>query len=229
MTPEPTRGKRINPRPEDEDNSSERRQPRAVLARSMRALKAAHFAHRSPMQVFADGLARVASSTAFFAIHVLWFGGWIVWNTGILGTIPFDPFPFGLLTMVVSLEAIFLAIFLLMSQGREAGIAELREELMLQVNLRMEQEVTKTLQLVAGLYTRLGLKMGVEDELAEMLQPLNAEQIEHELSEQINNALHGTGGGLAGWRKRRARADAGLSEDDGSDLDVVEAVDPESV
>ena len=219
----------MNPRSEAETKASERRQPRAVLARSMRALKAAHFAHRSPMQIFADGLARLASSTAFFVVHVFWFSGWMVWNTGVLGTVPFDPFPFGLLTMVVSLEAIFLAIFLLMSQGREASIAELREELMLQVNLRMEQEVTKTLQLVAGLYTRLGLKMGEEDELVEMLQPLNAEQIEHELSEQINRALHGTGGGLAGWRKRRARADAGLSEEGDSGLDGVETADPKSV
>jgi uncharacterized membrane protein len=86
---------------------------------------------------------------------------------------------------MVSLEAIFLTIFVLMAQGRESAIAELREELTLQVNLRMEAEVTKTLQLVAGLYTRLGHKVGDDPELQEMLQPLNSENIEKELIDQI--------------------------------------------
>src|SRR5690349_24242941 len=87
--------------------------------------------------------------------------------------------------MVVSLEAIFLSIFVLMSQNRESAIAELREEVTLQVNLRMEEEVTKTLQLVAGLYTRLGYRMGEDAELHDMLQPLDASAIEAELIAQI--------------------------------------------
>ena len=67
--------------------------------------------------------------------------------------------------MVVSLEAIFLSIFVLMAQKRESAIAELREELALQVNLRIEEEMTKTLQLVAGLYTRLGHRVAEDPEL----------------------------------------------------------------
>ena len=101
------------------------------------------------------------------------------------GYAPFDPFPFGLLTMVVSLEAIFLTIFVLMAQKRESAIAELREELMLQVNLRMEEEVTKTLQLVAGLYTRLGHVMAEDEELGDMLRPLDVTTIERELTQEI--------------------------------------------
>jgi uncharacterized membrane protein len=87
--------------------------------------------------------------------------------------------------MVVSLEAIFLSIFVLMSQKRESAIAELREELMLQVNLRMEEEVTKTLQLVAGLYTRLGHVMAEDEELGDMLRPLDVTTIERELTAEI--------------------------------------------
>jgi len=91
--------------------------------------------------------------------------------------------------MIVSLEAIFLSIFVLMTQNRESYIAELREELSLQVNLRMEQEVTKTLQLVAGLYTRLGHRMGDDPELRDMLEPLKPEEMEKELMLQIREAM----------------------------------------
>ena len=135
-------------------------------------------------------MTRVASSPWFFTAHIVWFGAWIGVNINLTPVTPFDPFPFGLLTMIVSLEAIFLAIFVLMAQGREASIAELREELTLQVNLRMEAEVTKTLQLVAGLYTRLGHRVGDDPELREMLQPLDAKLIERELMEQIQSPIN---------------------------------------
>jgi uncharacterized membrane protein len=163
----------------------DRRARRTAVTRAVRAIKAQHAAHRTPVETLADALTRVAGSTGFLIFHVVWFGVWVGWNTGLFGLDPFDPFPFGLLTMVVSLEAIFLSIFVLMTQSRESGIAELREEMMLQVNLRVEEEVTKTLQLVAGLYTRLGQRVGDDEELREMLQPLDSERIERELLEQI--------------------------------------------
>jgi uncharacterized membrane protein len=170
-------------------SATERRGARSVT-RAMRALKAGHAAHRTPMERFADSLTRAASSTWFFTLHVIWFVVWIGWNMGIAGLRPFDPFPYGLLTMVVSLEAIFLTMFVLMAQSRESAIAELREELTLQVNLRVEQEVTKTLQLVAGLYTRLGFQMAEDGELHEMLQPLDSDAIELELLTQIRNSIN---------------------------------------
>ena len=142
------------------DESPERRRRRFVANRAFGAIKAQHAAHRTPLQIAADTLNDVASSTPFLFLHVIWFAAWILVNTGALGFEPFDPYPFGFLTLVVSLEAIFLSIFVLMSQKRESAIAELREELSLQVSLRMEEEVTKTLQLVSGLYTRLGHVMG---------------------------------------------------------------------
>lgn len=167
-----------------------RYQRHAASSRAMRAIKAAHAAERTPLERIADALTRIASSAWFFTLHFVWFGLWIGYNVGLFGGLPFDDFPFGLLTMIVSLEAIFLSMFVLMTQGREAAIAELREELTLQVNLRVEQEVTKTLQLVAGLYTRLGHRLGEDPELAEMLQPLEPERIERELIEQIRNAVN---------------------------------------
>jgi uncharacterized membrane protein len=141
------------------------------------------------MQVIADWLTSFASSTGFFVFHVVAFAAWLLWNSPFFGLPRFDPFPYGLLTMIVSLEAIFLSIFVLMSQGRESRIGELREELTLQVNLKIEEEVTKTLHLVAGLYNRLGLTLGNDPELREMLQPLDPKKMEKEVTEQIHDAI----------------------------------------
>jgi uncharacterized membrane protein len=94
--------------------------------------------------------------------------------------------------MIVSLEAIFLSIFVLMAQKRESAIAELREELVLQVNLRIEEEVTKSLQLVAGLYTRLGLRVAEDPDLVDMIAPLDIVSIERDLVAQIEGAAAGS-------------------------------------
>jgi uncharacterized membrane protein len=166
--------------------SPERRQRAVGTNRAVRALKARHAARRASLETAADRLTRVASSGYFLAGHVVWFVGWVLWNTGLIpGVDPIDPFPFGLLTMIVSLEAIFLSIFVLMAQRRESSIAELREEITLQVLMRAEEEVTKTLQLVAGLYPRLGHKLAEDPELAEMMRPLDADAIERLLTSQI--------------------------------------------
>jgi uncharacterized membrane protein len=184
--------------------NGERRRTRSVANRAFGAIKAQHAAERTLFEGLADGLNVLASSTPFLLVHVVWFVVWIPWNLGLLGLKPFDPFPFGLLTMVVSLEAIFLTIFVLMSQKRESKIAELREELMLQVNLRMEEEVTKTLQLVAGLYTRMGHVMAEDEELGDMLRPLDVITIEKELTQEIENVAAKRNRAralLARWRK----------------------------
>jgi len=163
----------------------ERRERTPVADQTFEAVKARHAARRSWMERAADRLAHVASAPSFLLVHVLWFVVWIVANSGVGGVEPFDPYPYGLLTLALSMEAIVLSIFVLMSQGREAAVAELREEITLQVNLRIEAEVTKTLQLVNGLYARLGFPIGREPELREMLRPLDAAEIEQQLAAQI--------------------------------------------
>jgi uncharacterized membrane protein len=168
--------------------SPERRKRRYVANLAFGAIKAQHSANRTRLERFVDALNLVASSTWFLVVHFIAFAVWLLWNTGRLGIKPVDPFPYGLMTTIVSLEAIFLSIFVLMAQQRESAIAELREELGLQVNLRVEQEVTKTLQLVAGLYTRLGHRVSDDPELAHMLQPLDVKAIERDLLAQIEAA-----------------------------------------
>jgi uncharacterized membrane protein len=170
------------------DDRPERRRRRLVANKAFGAIKAQHARDRTWIEAIAEWLNERASSSGFLVLHVAWFVVWVLWNTGMLWLAPFDPFPFGLLTMVVSLEAIFLSIFVLMAQKRESAIAELREEMSLQVGLRLEEEVTKTLQLVAGLYTRLGHKVAEDAELHQMLQPLDVAAIERELMLQIATA-----------------------------------------
>ena len=157
--------------------------------RAFRAIKAQHASNRSAMEVLADRMIGFASSTAFLVIHVIVFIAWIDWNLPFSGLPKFDPYPYGMLTTIVSLEAIFLSIFVLMTQSRESKIGELREELTLQVNLRMEEEVTKTLHLVAGLYSRLGLQLADDPELKAMLEPLDPKKMENELAEQISASM----------------------------------------
>ena len=140
--------------------SAERRRRRSTdINKVFRAIKAQHAANRSSMEIWADRMIAIASSSPFLVIHAVIFVFWILWNVPGTGLPQFDPYPYGMLTTIVSLEAMFLSIFVLMTQSRESRIGELREELTLQVNLRMEEEITKTLHLVAGLYSRLGLQL----------------------------------------------------------------------
>jgi len=169
----------------DFDRLADRRERAEGVSQAFGAVKAQHAMRRTRAQVLADALIRVACSPTFLALHLLWFAAWVLANSGFAGVRPFDPFPYGLLTLVLSMEAIVLTIFVLISQGRESAIAELREELTLQVNLRIEEEVTKTLQLVTGLYARLGLTLGEDAQLRGMLQPLDARQIEEELEREM--------------------------------------------
>lgn len=99
----------------------------------------------------ADAITTFSGSMAFVWVHAVWFGLWILLNIGLV-RIPhiseFDQFPFSLLTMIVSLEAIFLSTFVLISQNRLSAASEKRAELDLQVNLLAEQKATKILEVL---------------------------------------------------------------------------------
>jgi uncharacterized membrane protein len=87
----------------------------------------------------ADRVTSFAGSLNFVYIHTAWFAVWIILNVGAVGaSAAFDKFPFGLLTMIVSLEAIFLSTFVMVSQNRQAERADVRSELDFETNLRAE-------------------------------------------------------------------------------------------
>jgi uncharacterized membrane protein len=87
----------------------------------------------------ADRITNFAGSLNFVYLHSLWFGVWVLINVGLIGvSAEFDKFPFGLLTMIVSLEAIFLSTFVMVSQNRQSARADVRAELDFETNLRSE-------------------------------------------------------------------------------------------
>ena len=94
---------------------------------------------RDTQDMAADRITAFAGSIPFVYVHAVWFGVWILLNVGALGAaLAFDKFPFGLLTMIVSLEAIFLSTFVMVSQNRQAERSDIRSELDFETNLRAE-------------------------------------------------------------------------------------------
>ena len=120
--------------------------------------------------------------------HVIWFGIWIVINFNLIGMKPFDPFPFGLLTTIVSLEAIFLSSFLLVIQIRQAALADRRAELDLQINLLAEYEMTRVLTLVDRLAQKFDIDDCNNDELAELEQDVRPDHLLKELEDREKNS-----------------------------------------
>jgi uncharacterized membrane protein len=129
-----------------------------LAARNIEAIAALERAARSDrtrLDRFTDVVTTAAGSPVFLVAHAIWFGVWIGIN--VLRPAPFDPYPFGLLMLVVSLEAIFLSATVLMTQNRMQRQADKRAHLDLQVNLLAEQELTAILQMVTTLSQQLGV------------------------------------------------------------------------
>jgi uncharacterized membrane protein len=117
---------------------------KAISALEQQALQ-----RRSRAEKISDLIVYQAGRVWAIVLHLAWFALWIAWNSGrIRGVHPFDPFPFMGLSTIVSLEAIFLSLFILVSQNRASRRADERAHLDLQVNLLAEREATKTLQLL---------------------------------------------------------------------------------
>lgn len=153
-----------------------------------RALEAKSLRSRSLPTRISDSLTAKTSTPLFLFLNFILFAGWIGINIGVVpGIVPFDPFPFGLLTMFVSLEAIFLSIFVLISQARAAQIATLREELHLRINLIAEQEVTKSLEILSALRTKMGITTP-DPELDHMLKKIDTGTLEQSITEQLERA-----------------------------------------
>jgi len=132
---------------------------------------------RSPQEHTADAITAFSGRMSFVYFHVVWFGVWILINTGHLGLKPFDPFPYGLLTMIVSLEAIFLSTFVLISQNRLSEDADRRAHLDLQIGLLTEHELTRVLQMLDAIQDKLGIENDSDIELAQLEMETRPEDV----------------------------------------------------
>jgi len=103
-----------------------------------------------------DAITAFCGNMFFVYTHIVWFSFWIIYN--VTSYKPFDPFPFGLLTLIVSLEAIILATFILISQQRESEISEIRSELDYQTDVRAEKKIHEMLALQREIYEILSRK-----------------------------------------------------------------------
>jgi uncharacterized membrane protein len=125
-------------------------------------LEAQSSARRSRLDRLSDRVSDFAGSTSFLLIHVFWFSGWITLNSVVAR--PLDPYPFTFLTFLVSLEAIFLTSFVLISQNHLENQARRRAAIDLQINLLAEREMTSVLKTVTAIATHLGVRNAAADE-----------------------------------------------------------------
>jgi CRP/FNR family cyclic AMP-dependent transcriptional regulator len=109
----------------------------------------------SPLQRVADWISWFSGSMSFLFVNAVWFIVWIAINTMPLGIVQFDPFPFGLLTMIVSLEAIFLSCFVLISQNRQAEKDRVRSDIEYDVNIKAELEVAHLHEKTDRIYSEM--------------------------------------------------------------------------
>jgi len=129
---------------------------------------------------------RAGRGPVLFA-HLVWFGMWSALNFGLIPAVrPFDPFPFPLLTTIVSLEAIFLALFVLSSQNRLATQADKRAHLDLQINLLAEREMTAVLQLLQDIATHLDVKHAAGSPgIDELSKETDVQELASKLDEEL--------------------------------------------
>jgi uncharacterized membrane protein len=152
----------------------------------LKSIKAKADTKRTIGERIADWMTSHFGSITFLMINALVFIFWILINTSQIKFIPvFDPFPFNLLTMFVSLEAIILSVFVLISQNRTAKIDDLREETDLQVNLMIGKEITKLMKMLAIFLEKQGVNLSQDPELKKMLKPISEEEIEKRLEKEI--------------------------------------------
>jgi uncharacterized membrane protein len=135
----------------------------------------------------ADVIANFCGSMPFVWAHLIWFAVWIIVDT-VPGIKHFDPFPFNFLTLIVSLEAIFLSTFILISQNHETRLSEKRNQLDLQVNLLTEQENTKMLTLLGRIAEKVGVKIDDDPSLQVLEQATRPEQLVNQIEQATNQS-----------------------------------------
>jgi uncharacterized membrane protein len=177
---------------EEEDSGDDNPALSKVIERNIRTiinlrLKAAR--ERSLQDRIAHTITSFSGRMSFVYLHIIWFGLWILLNTGNVGMRPFDPFPYGLLTLVVSLESIFLSTFVLVSQNRLGEEIERRADLDLHIGLLTEHELTRVLQMLDAIQHKMGIENDEASELADLEMETKPEDVLAEIERLQRRSL----------------------------------------
>jgi len=138
---------------------------------------------RTRSELVAEGIAKFCGSMRFVWVHVVWFSGWILVNV-LPGIKHIDPFPFTFLTLVVSLEAIFLSTFILISQNHDTQNSERLNHLELQINLLSEQENTKMIEMLTAIAEKVGANMNHDPHLEQLRQETQPEKLAEQIEQR---------------------------------------------
>jgi uncharacterized membrane protein len=155
---------------------------RTIVELERKALATAHWSDR-----LGDTIGAFAGSLRFVLCHIVVFTGWAAWNALASPRLRFDPYPYGLLTFIVSLEGVLIATFVLIKQNRMAAQSDQRDHLNLQVDLLAEQEMTIMLRMLRRISERLGIDIHDDDEAR--TQRLTEETNVFELMQTLDQEL----------------------------------------
>jgi len=152
----------------------------------IRELEEAAKEERTRTDRFAEAIANFCGSMTFVWVHVVWFGIWILIN--VIPRLPhIDPFPFTFLTLVVSLEAIFLSTFILISQNHDSKISERRNHLDLQINLLSEQENTQMLVILRAIAEKVGANLSSHDQVEALSEETKPQRLVKQIKAREEN------------------------------------------
>lgn len=135
-------------------------------------------------------LSKTFGDMKFFCFTLLALLIWITWNLDLLpGLKPFDPYPFTMLTMIVSVFSIILSISVLINQNREGKMNSIRQQIEFEVNVHAETEITKVLEMLHDIQKKLGIDKTTDKDLEEMKETLDIGQLHQKLSNLDENYL----------------------------------------
>ena len=149
----------------------------------IRQLEEAAKQERTKSDLVAEAIARFCGSMTFVWVHVAWFGGWVILNL-VPAIKHIDPFPFTFLTLVVSLEAIFLSTFILISQNHDTKISERRNHLDLQINLLSEQENTRMIEILKAIAAKLDCEIPNNSEVDSLSEETDPERVAAQIKQR---------------------------------------------
>ena len=161
--------------------------PMAYNVEAIAKLEHQELHRRTAGEKVSDFFVSIMGSMPFLVFHLVWFVGWFMVNLrAIPGVVPFDPFPFGILTLIVSSEGVFLAIFILISQNRMTRQSDKRAHLDLQVSILAEQEMTMMLRMQRRLCEHLGVEVdNVKEEAQELLEETDVHRLVSTLEDKL--------------------------------------------